>query len=128
LSTGAVTGHMTEGDTWINAAIGAVVTIVCSFVPVSPVFGGAVAAYLQEGPRMEGPRVGGLSGVLAAIPLALFIGLFGILFLGVVGGGGSSLVLLPLFLLVLLVTVAYSAALGAVGGYLVVYLVEEDVL
>lgn len=122
---------MAEGDTWLNAFVGAVVTIVFSFLPVSPAFGGGVAAYLQGGSRRDGASVGALSGGIAAIPLAFlfaFVGMFVLGFGLTLDAGVSFLVIVPLLLFVIVVSVAYSAALGAIGGYLAVYLDEEDVL
>jgi hypothetical protein len=119
---------MGEGDTLLNAVIGAVVTVLTSFVPLSPVIGGAVAGYLQ---RRDGPTVGALSGVLAAIPLVAVFGLFLAVFAAVIGLGAPTeflafgalgaigLVLLFLGLVVI------SAVLGALGGLLGVYLYEE---
>ena len=120
---------MAEGDTLVNAAIGAVVSIVLSFLPVSPAFGGAVAAYLQGGSREEGTRVGALSGAIAALPIAFLFAVVGGIFLGLgVGLSGprvSFLGFAVLFVVVFVVAVVYSAVLGAIGGYAVVYLVEE---
>jgi|APHM01.1.fsa_nt_gi hypothetical protein len=65
---------MGTGDTWMNALIGAAVTVVTSFTGVSPVIGGAVAGYLN---RVDGATVGALSGALAAVPLVLLVFLFG---------------------------------------------------
>lgn len=119
---------MGEGDTLLNAVIGAVVTVLTSFVPVSPVIGGAVAGYLQ---RRDGPTVGAVSGVLAAIPL---LGVFGLLltFLGVLVGFGAPGDFLAFgalglagLLVAFVVLVAISGALGALGGLLGVYIYEE---
>jgi hypothetical protein len=122
---------MAEGDTLLNAAIGAVVSVVLSFLPVSPAFGGGVAAHLQGGDREAGAKVGALSGALAAVPVAALFAVFGSFLLGYgfLGGGAVSLVGVGLvFVFVLVLAVAYSAVLGAIGGYVAVYLVEEDVL
>lgn len=116
---------MGEGDTLLNAVVGAVVTVVTSFLPLSPAIGGAVAGYLQ---RRDGLAVGALSGLLAAIPLVLFLGLFlGVLTVllgigaprGLFGVGFLGVLLLALL-------VVYSVLFGAAGGYLGVYLYEES--
>lgn len=119
---------MGEGDTLLNAVIGAVVTVLTSFVPVSPVIGGAVAGYLQ---RRDGLSVGALSGVLAAIPLVALFGLL-LTFFGVFLGFGAPTELLAFgalglfgLLLVFAVLVLISALLGALGGLLGVYIYEE---
>lgn len=111
-------------NTLMNALIGAAATVFLSFVPFSPVLGGAVAGYLQEG---DGVRVGAISGVLAAIPLAL-IGLLAFLVLvGVaVGGPGAGIVWVGLLFLVMLAFLAaYTVGLSALGGILGVYLRRE---
>ncbi|WP_254543481.1 DUF5518 domain-containing protein [Halomarina pelagica] len=120
---------MAEGETLLNAVIGAIVTVVLSFVPLSPVIGGAVAGYLQRGDRRAGASVGALSGVFASLPLVgalLFLG--GVLtFVPVidtltplVGTVGVALVV-GAFLAVALV----AALLGALGGFIGVYVRQE---
>ncbi|MFC6727016.1 DUF5518 domain-containing protein, partial [Halobium palmae] len=37
----------TTSDRWVNALVGAVVTVVLSFLPFSPLAGGGVAGYLD---------------------------------------------------------------------------------
>ncbi|MFB6127683.1 MAG: DUF5518 domain-containing protein [Halolamina sp.] len=113
---------MGAGDTLPNAVIGAVVTLVFSFVGVSPLVGGGVAGYLQRRRRREGARVGALSGALATVPtgLVLLVGL-GVLGFDLTGEVGPSAVLL----VVLLLLGAWNVGLGAVGGYLGVVVREE---
>lgn len=126
---------MGEGDTLINAVIGAVVTVVLSFTAVSPILGGAVAGYLQRGDRSRGIRVGAIAGVLAALPfVALVFLVFGVFlsvgFMGRMGGpfagapgvaGGFGFV----GLVFLLFALAYSVGLSALGGYVGSYLASE---
>lgn len=114
---------MSEGDTLLNAVLGAAVTVVLSFLGVSPLLGGGVAGYLQRGTRADGAKVGALSGAIATLPVLLFA----VLFVGVfaVGGfpGGPELFI---FLLVAFpFVVVWNVGLGAVGGYLGVYVSEE---
>lgn len=119
-------------DSFLHALIGAVVTVVLSFVPFSPVLGGGVAAYLSEADTNDGVRVGTISGVVASVPL-LLIGLFFLVVLGffaVSGPGGGGMAFgfggLVLFLVAGLVAVAYTVGLSALGGYLGSYLVGES--
>jgi uncharacterized membrane protein YbhN (UPF0104 family) len=110
-----------------HAAIGAVVTILTSFVPLSPILGGAVAAYLHE---RDGPRIGALSGGIAAIPFVGFGLLLALLFGGVGLFGGLDVlafgaVVILLFLFGLVFAVAISAILGGVGGWIGIYVLEE---
>jgi len=115
---------MGEGDTFINAVIGAVATALLSgFVPFAPLLGGGIAGYLEGGRRDDGVRVGFLSGVIGlAISLVFFVVVFVFLAaflafvpeaLGVFGAAG-------LFVLVLgtLTTAAYFLGLSALGGWL----------
>lgn len=116
---------MARGDTLLNATLGAVVSILLSFLPFAAVLGGAVAGYLHvsgSGLR-EGARVGAISGLIALLPV-LFI--FAVL--------GSILPFLPadvgalstVFLVVaVIVSAAYFVGAGAVGGVLGAYLREE---
>jgi len=125
---------MGAGDTWFNALIGAVVTVVTSFTVISPILGGAVAGYLN---RRDGMRAGALSGVIASIPLLGIIFLIGSVFVflpfagpemmsgsGMMFGLAGVLVAVFVFFVVLL----YGVALGALGGAIGQYVYEEDVL
>lgn len=121
---------MGKGDTVINAVIGAVVTIVLSFTGFSPILGGAVAGYLQQETRVSGAKVGGLSGALSFLPFLFFGFLFFGVFLGgpmMAGGmgvpGGPELFIILFFIFP--VFLLWSVGLGALGGYLAVYLREE---
>lgn len=115
---------MGDSDTLLNAGIGAVVTIVTSFLPFSPVLGGAVAGYLQGGTRSEGAKVGGISGALSLLPL-LFFGFVVVLFLTGAGAGDGGVALAFMLLVVGTLAVAYTIGLGALGGYVGVYVLEE---
>lgn len=112
---------MTSNDTFINALIGAVVTIVVSFVPLSPVVGGGVAAYLQGGDTDGGIRVGLLSGVIAVVPMVLVT--FFVLSFLTFGGMPGGFVLLLFFILGF--ALLYVVGLSALGGYLGAYLRAE---
>lgn len=105
----------------IDALIGAVVTVVTTFLPLSPIVGGAVAGYLH---REDGLAVGGLSGAIAAIPIAGLLLLAGLAFAFVPDptvAGGIVLVVS----LIVLAGLLYGAVLGALGGYVGVYLSRE---
>lgn len=114
---------MGDGDTLVNALVGGIAAVVLSFVPFSPVLGGAVAGYLQGGSRNDGVRVGAYAGVVAGIPLVLG----GILFLLVSGfalagagprAGGGFVLFLVLALVGVVVGALYTVGLSAVGGWL----------
>lgn len=121
---------MGKGDTLVNAAIGAVVTVILAFTAVSPLIGGAVAGYLQQETRRSGAKVGALSGVFAFLPFILFVFLlFGFVVAGPMMGGGFGLPggieLVIIFLVIFPLILAWNAGLGAVGGYLGTVIREE---
>ena len=109
-------------ETLLNAVIGAVASIVLSFVPLSPVLGGAVAGYLQGGTRSDGLRVGALSGVLGLLVGAVFFGLFFVVFGAYLFGTGAPRAFSAFGLLFVLVAAVisalYTVGLSAVGGWL----------
>ncbi len=113
----------TSGKTFMNAVVGGVVTIVFSWLPLSPVLGGGVAGYLQRGNHREGAKAGGLSGLLAAVPL--FLSLLFIVPLFVFAPFGvpvmpfnAILFAFSLFVLLFLYTVVFGIVGGIVGAYL----------
>ncbi len=121
---------MGEGDTYINALIGAAVTVLLSFTGFSPILGGGVAGYLQRGDRSDGIRVGAISGAMAAIPFLLLFGIFGVfMFTGSMMGPGMwsrmPRAIFFVFVLGFLFALLWNVALSAGGGYLGVYLATE---
>ena len=116
------------GKTFTNALLGAVATIVLSFVPFSPVLGGGIAGYLQRGTRNEGAKVGAISGAIATVPVVAVVLLAVSIFTIVPAGSdvlGLAIGSLVLGLVVFLVAGLYTVALGALGGYLGSYLAED---
>ncbi|MFB6150212.1 MAG: DUF5518 domain-containing protein [Haloarculaceae archaeon] len=110
-----------EGDFWLNAVIGAVLTVVLSFVPVSPILGGGVAGYLNRGTRTTGAKVGAASGLIAALPFfAVFSLLFGGIGFGALAGGSGAgfVIFLAIMAFAVVVTALFAGGMGAVGGYL----------
>lgn len=107
-------------STLFNAFVGAAVSVVTAFLPFSPVVGGAVAGYLE---RQNGASVGALSDVIAAIPLALVIFLATSLFV-VVPDPAAGGIFLFISVAVVLASL-YTIALGALGGFVGVYLADE---
>lgn len=116
---------MAEGDTLVNALLGAVVSVVLTFLPFSPLIGGAVGGYLNKGTTSDGLRVGVYAGLIAAVPLAL-VSLFlsGVFLLG--GFVASRVAIGFLFVFVAFgFLLAYTVGLSALGGYLGAYLANE---
>jgi hypothetical protein len=119
---------MGKDDTLLNAVIGAVVTVVTTFIPFSPVLGGAVAAYLQESGQSASVKVGAISGLVASIPFVLFVLFLGSLFpfLPAFGTPGAVAGLFGIFLVFAILTGAlYTIGLSALGGYLGWYVRTE---
>jgi hypothetical protein len=106
-----------------------VVTVVFSFIPFSPVLGGAVAAYLKKGDSNESLRVGAISGIMAAAPLVLIITfVFG--FLSLIPLAEGEPVATGFFWLILLfsagVILVYSVGLSAAGGFVGHVILERE--
>ncbi len=116
---------MNTDNTLLNAVIGAVATFALSFVPFSPVLGGAIAGYLEGGETGDGLRVGAISGAIASLPAAgaLLLLLAFVPFAPDVGValGGAFLVFL-----VIAMAIGYFVALSALGGVIGSYLNEEN--
>jgi hypothetical protein len=115
---------MADGDTLVNAVLGAVISVVLTpLVPFAPVVGGTLAGYLEGGDRDAGLRVGALSGGIALVPLFLLGILLASVFLFVLSGGfgvpraagGLGLVVLSFGAAFVAV---YTIGLSAVGGWL----------
>lgn len=125
-------------DRFLNEVLGALVSVVFSFVPFSPVLGGGVSGYLVFNSENEGEvgvkdgfYVGVVSGLFASIPLAL-VSFFLLGFLSLLLGFGFgwlpdvSVLFLGFFILFYFVFVAaYTVLLSGVGGGLGVYLAQE---
>lgn len=114
---------MATNNSYINALVGAAVTVVLSFIPFSPLLGGCVAGALE---RRDGARIGFFAGVLASLPLFLMLFLAG----GAVAviprmapEFAGSLIIVALLVVLLLGT--YAIALSTLGGVVGVYLGEE---
>jgi hypothetical protein len=116
---------MGRGDTFVNALLGAVASVVLSFLPFGIVLGGALAGYLQGMSKdyAEGAKVGALAGLFAFLPVMGFLFLL-----------GGALPFIPLefaalgLLVGLLIIVgagAYFIGGGALGGAIGAYLVDE---
>jgi hypothetical protein len=123
------------GSLWGNAVVGALVAVVLSFLPFSPVLGGGVAGYLRAGSRSAGATVGAAAGLLASLPvLAVFglvasvlgLGTLGALTAGSVEAAGLSVAFALLVVVGGLFAVGTVVALSAVGGYVGAILAERE--
>ena len=126
-------------ETWLNAVVGGVVTLVLAPVlPFAPVLGGAVAGYLEAGERgvrrASGLRVGAAAGTVAFVALLVFAVLLGNLLFAVLTGlvgappGFVSGLGFAVFLFGALFGALYVVGLSAVGGWLGVRVSDEDLL
>ncbi len=102
----------------LNAVIGAVVTLILFFTGFSPIIGGGVAAWLQEGNKSESIRVGALSGVFALLPILVIL-------IGGVGVYTGISVAILAFVVVIVVLGVFTVGLSSLGGYLVYYLLKD---
>lgn len=114
---------MAEGDSLLNAAIGAVATALLSgFVPFAPVFGGAIAGYLEGGERNDGLRVGLISGLIGLVFAAVLFVLAFVVFVVFLGFAGAPRAFGAMGLLVFVVGglfgAVYIVGLSALGGWL----------
>lgn len=121
--TEANDGDGRMSNTLRNALIGAVVSVLLGMIPFSPVLGGGVAGYLEGGDSRTGIRVGAIAGVIAAVPLTLFV-IVGVVVAAFVPDGGV-LGFLVLILGVIVGVIAYTAVLSGVGGLVGVYARNE---
>ncbi len=102
-----------------NAAVGAVITVLLAFTVVSAVLGGAIAGYLQNVHPRRALKTGAISGLFAAIPILLLLGLGFVLSLiqpSAVGVSGFLELLVVGIIVPLLV--AWIVGLSALGGVL----------
>lgn len=121
------------GNTLVNVLIGAGVALVLSMVApmLGQVVGGGVAGYLQKEGETAGAKVGGIAGLVSAIPGLLLAGLVIIpfVFLPLLGGDLAGFAIFSgvglVFLLVIAASsILFSGILGAVGGYVGAMLYE----
>lgn len=122
MSTETTTGVPPRGENfYVHALLGAVVTIVTSIIPFSPILGGAVAGYLHDQGTSRGTRVGAVAGVIASIPLALvFFFMLTVMSIGSITTGeiaGPMFVLLIIGLALVFIAL-YTVGLSAAGGYI----------
>ncbi|QIO23309.1 DUF5518 domain-containing protein [Haloarcula sp. JP-L23] len=113
---------MAEQDTLLNAVIGAVATAILSgFVPFAPVFGGALAGYLEGGDRDDGLRVGAISGAIGLVFTLVVFAFVGMVFLGFLLGGmpmRMGAVGVVFFVVAAVFAAVYVVGLSALGGWL----------
>lgn len=113
--------HVQQPSLASNALLGAMIAVVASFVPFSPVLGGAAAGYLEQAEGWSGVRAGIFTGLFLAVPSTIFLS---VLAIGLVADG-VALVGLAVGLGVLF-SIATSVAMTAIGGYAGGYLYQKE--
>jgi hypothetical protein len=117
-------------DTTAIAIAGGVVSLVTSFVPLSPILGGIVSGYLRGGSERDGVRIGAYAGLMAALPLTVVmliaLGGFAVVASEVGLAASISVFVGAAILFSALVGVVYMAGLSALGGYIGVSLFEDE--
>jgi hypothetical protein len=99
-----------------NAIVGAMVTIVASFVPFSPILGGAVSGYLDRGSDGSPVRAGGIAGLFATLPVII---VFAVITWSLLGSAtGLTTIVVASLVISLVISVVYMIGLSALGGYL----------
>jgi hypothetical protein len=111
-----------------NSLLGAVATGILSFVPVSPILGGAVAGHLHGKADGSSTTAGAVSGLLAALPLVSFLLFLTVgLFTGLSAADVELGVVVALGMAIAVVgSLLYFAGLGAIGGYLANLLADDE--
>ncbi len=104
-----------------TALLGAVVTVITSFIPFSALIGGGFAGYIHLDDPWGGAWVGAFAGILLAIPTAIFLVML------VVGLVMADFLVLAFILVVggLFVGI-FNIALSAIGGYIGAYFRERN--
>lgn len=108
------------GSFWTVALLGGLATALLSFLPFSPVIGGALAGYLERGESERTTSVGALAGVVPALPLlaVLAFTLVGLVAgMLAVGQPAVAIVLGVVLLFVVAFAAALAGGLGALGGW-----------
>jgi hypothetical protein len=112
-----------SGNTFLNAVVGAVASLVLVFLPFSPAVGGAAAGYLQRGSTTDGAKAGAVTGLLVAFPLFLLVVLLAPVFLFAPAGVPSIPTDVVAFVLLSTVgTLAYALGTATLGGAIGAYL------
>jgi hypothetical protein len=110
---------MVESREWVNATIGAAVTVLLALTGFSALLGGGIAGYLQRVPPKRAVRTGAFSGVLASIPILLVLGLGVVLSVMQPSAFGvTGFVELLVVLVIFPLLIGWIVGLSALGGFL----------
>lgn len=102
---------------WILGIVGALVGSVLSFIPLSPAFGGATAAYLDPNHDANGLGTGALAGLFAFLPV-LAISVFAAVGAFVGAPADATVAVVAVLGIVVVIAALYYVGVSAVGGYI----------
>ena len=112
-----------------NAMLGAVATGVLSFVPASPILGGAIAGYVHRKQATGVTKVGAVAGLLAVLPfvaIVLFLAIGLLTGFANAGVGGLGIVVAFALGIAIVAMLLYSVGLAALGAYLADAVAGDD--
>lgn len=102
---------------WILGVVGAIVNTVLSFIPFSPILGGAAASHLSTDREASGVAAGAFAGLFTIIPALVALAFVGVgLFTGLPGSTAAAAI--AALVVGALLTIAYIVGLSALGGYI----------
>lgn len=110
--------------TGLNALLGGLAGILLSFIPLSPLLGGAISGYLEDGTPNDGLKVGALAGLIMLVPF-VFMGFFVFVLLTGFAAGEGILAFGFMAVVMIVIGALYTVGLSMVGGFLGVYLQDE---
>lgn len=108
-----------------NAVIGGIVSIILGFIPFSPILGGGVAGYLEKN-NSNGIKIGAISGLIASIPMVVFLFFIGLMSTQLIGIQFGGIGLILFFGFVGIISTLYTVGLSTIGGYLGVYIYKQN--
>lgn len=116
-----VHGRSRRGDRgtpgWILGVVGALAGSILSFIPLSPILGGAAAGYLNPNPETSGLGTGMLAGVFGSLPLFVVL-IFATIGLIVSVPSETATAVVTVVSVALFLILPYFVGLSAIGGYL----------
>ncbi|WEL22806.1 DUF5518 domain-containing protein [Halorhabdus sp. BNX81] len=102
---------------WILGVVGAIINTVLSFVPLSPLLGGAAASHLSTDREASGVAAGAFAGLFTIVPALVTLAFVGVgLFTGLPEATAGAAV--AALVIGVLLTIVYVVGLSALGGYI----------
>jgi hypothetical protein len=102
---------------WVLGVVGAIVNTVLSFVPFSPLLGGAAASYLSTDREDSGVAAGTFAGLFTLLPMLVGLAFVSV---GLVKGlpGATAAGAVTALVVGIVFSIAYVVGLSAIGGYI----------